>query len=326
MLEKYHDEILSCTGCGFCKKSYHVYKFPQKESDFPKGKIMISYGLLTKELERDIEVIKILQKCTLCKRCEKDCPSLIKIADIIKAARYSTKYLLPEHEKLFKNFKEKNNILGEKNFSKKGGKIAFFMGCLTNMEMKDITISLFDKLGIDATIIGGCCGYPLEKVGKNINIDIDTKIKKEIENKEIDKLIFNCPNGMLALKEYNPVHISQFIISFNLQLKKKNERYIYHDSAFLGRYLNIYEEPRQIIKKIGDLIEFEENREMARQCGGEIEFRIAFPEEAKEFAEYLLKEAKEKKATIVTSSPHCYTHLKEYGDVIDLLQLIEESI
>ena len=322
MLEEYHDEILSCTGCGFCKKSYHAYEFCHKESDFPKGKVMISYGLLTGELEEDMEVVRDIQKCTLCRRCEEDCPSLIKIADVIKATRYDLQLILPEHEKLLHNFKEEGNIFGEENFSKKGGDIVFFMGCLTNKEMKDVVISLFDKLGIDVTIIGGCCGYPIEKIGRKT----EDKIKRKLEERKIEKLVMACPNGMLALSEFSPLHISQFVLSLGVEFKRNDKNYIYHDSAFLGRYLGIYEEPRQIIKKIGNLIEFNENRDMARQCGGEIEFRIAFPEEAKEMAEYLIKEAKQKNATIVTASPHCYSHLKEYGDVIDILQLIEKNM
>jgi Fe-S oxidoreductase len=230
--------------------------------------------------------------------------------------------MLPEHEKLLHNFEERNNILGEENFFKEDGNIIFFMGCLTGREMKDVVISLFDKLGIDITIIGGCCGYPIEKIGRKV----ENKIKKRLEERKIERLVMACPNGILALSEFSPLHISEFILSLNIDFKRKDKNYIYHDSAFLGRYLGIYEEPRQIIKRIGNLIEFDENKNMARQCGGEIEFRIAFPDEARKMAEYLLKEAKEKKATIVTASPHCYSHLKEYGEVVDILQLIEENM
>ena len=67
----------------------------------------------------------------------------------------------------------------------------------------------------------------------------------------------------------------------------------------------------------------QEAREIKAQLLKQIE---KFPEEARELAQYLIKEAKQKNATIVTASPHCYSHLKEYGDVVDLLQLIEENI
>lgn len=322
MLEKYHNEMLSCTACAFCKKSYYEYEFAVKESDYPKGKIMIAYGLFSKEIEENFETVKSLQKCTLCKRCEKDCPSLIKISDVIKACRFDLKQMLPQHKKMLDNFEKSNNIFGEENFEKDGGKIAFFMGCIVSKEMKDVVLSLFDKIGMDVTIIGGCCGYPLEKIGRKVEV----KIKDKINRKDIEKIVFSCPNGMIALSKYKPVHISQFILSLNLNFKKSGKRYIYHDSSFLGRYVGIYEEPREIIKRIGNLIEFNENRDMARQCGGEIEFKSAFHEEAEEIAKYLVKEAKEKNAIIVTSSPHCYSHLKEYTDTVDLIHLIEENL
>jgi len=196
------------------------------------------------------------------------------------------------------------------------------MGCLVNKEMKDTVISLFSKLGLDITIMGGCCGNPIEKMGRKVETDIGKKLRE----KEIEKVILSCPNGMIALKEFSPMHITQFILSLNPKFRKEEGRYIYHDPSFLGRYLGIYEEPRILIKKIGNLVEFHENREEARQCGGEIEFRRAFPHEAEEMAKYLIKEAREKNAIIVTASPHCYDHLKEYGDVVDIMHLLERNI
>ena len=216
--------------------------------------------------------------------------------------------------KIYENFQKYDNIFGEENFSYGDGKNAFFMGCLVKKEMKDVIISIFDRIGEDIKIISQCCGYPLRKIGTNFK-------EKKLENYE--KIIFSCPNGMIEFNEYKPIHISQFFSNYTFKRDGKN--YIYHDSEFLGRYLKIYEEPREIIKKIGNLVEFKENRKMARWCGGEIEYKLAFPEKADELAKYLAKEAKEKNATIVTSSPHCYSHLKEY-DAIDLTQLIEEKL
>lgn len=322
MLEKYHDELLSCTGCGFCKKPYFALDFCRKESDFPKGKVMLAYGLLTGEIEEDEHVATALQKCTLCRRCEEDCPSLIKIAEIIQAARRELKNVLPSHEKLLANMKQHDNIFGEKPMERDGGTTVFFMGCLTQKYMKDTVVSLFDKLGIDITIVGGCCGHPAEKIGKPVKVAAHEKLHE----KTCSPVILACPNGMCALSAYQPVHISQFILSQDIELKKGRETYIYHDPAFLGRHLEIYDEPREIIRSVGNLVEFKERRELSRWCGGDIEFKSAFPDEAEELAMHLVREAKAKNATIVTASPHCYHHLKEYGDVVDVLQLIEEHI
>jgi Fe-S oxidoreductase len=322
MLEKYHDEILSCTGCGFCKKPYNKLEFSQLESDYPKGKLMIAYGILTGELEEDIDVVRTLQKCTLCKRCEKDCPSLIKIEEIIQAARNDLKILLPSHKELLANVEKYNNIFGEENFERKGGEVGFFMGCSTTKSMKNSVVSIFEKLGIDITFISGCCGHPLKKIGKPLN----SNIKENILKKEVKTLIFSCPNGMMQTKDLNPMHISQYILSKKVSFKRTDENYIYHDPSYLGRFLGIYNEPRTIIKSIGNLIEFNENKDLSQWCGGEIEFRAEFTHEAEELALRLIKEAKNKDATIITASPHCYQHLDNYGNVKDIIHLIEENI
>lgn len=322
MLENYRHEIQCCTGCGFCKKPYYGLSFCQHESDFPKGKIMVAYGLLSGELDENESVVKILQKCTLCRRCEKDCPSLIKIADIIQAARYDLKKVLPAHKKLLSNVQLYDNILGESNIERGNGKTVFFMGCMTNRTMRDSVLSLFDKLGLDVTVIGGCCGYPLEKIGQSIETKVHLKFKKM----NMDKLIVACPSAMLAFRKYKPMHIIQFVTSLNLNFRRTENTYICHDSAYLDQNLNIYDEARALIKQIGNLVEFTEKRQMARWCGGDIEFKMAFPKEAEELANVLVNEAIEKRATIVTTSPHCYNHLKEYGNTIDLLQLVEKTI
>jgi Fe-S oxidoreductase len=220
------------------------------------------------------------------------------------------------------NFHHHDNILGEKNFEKNGGNIAFFMGCLTKRELKDSVIGLFDKLGVDISILGGCCGYPIKKIGRTVT----SPITQKIENQDISKLIVSCPYGMLALKEYNPIFITDYILSLNLKFKHTGLNYIYHDPSFLGRYLNIYNEPRQLINHIGTLLEYQCNRNMAQWCGGDIEFQRVFKREANELAEILVKEAQKKKATIITASPHCYHHLKHFGDVKDIVQLLEETV
>ena len=209
-------------------------------------------------------------------------------------------------------------IYGEKNYEKEGSEITFFMGCLVSKEMKDVVISLFDKLGIDVTVIGGCCGYPIEKIGRRVKI-------KLIE-KEMDKLIFSCPNGMLAFKEFKPMHISQFILSLDVNFLKNNKNYIYHDSSFLGRYLGIYDEPRILLQKAGKFLEFDENKEIAKCCGSDLAFSTAFPEMAEKMAEKIVEEARKKNAVIVTASPHCYSHLKKYGEVMDIAEVIKKCL
>lgn len=50
---------------------------------------------------------------------------------------------------------------------------------------------------------------------------------------------------------------------------EKNKRIAYHDSCYLGRYNNIMDEPRDIIKKISkyELVELKRNRKNSFCCG-----------------------------------------------------------
>ena len=53
------------------------------------------------------------------------------------------------------------------------------------------------------------------------------------------------------------------------RLKPLNLRATYHDPCHLGKMLDIFEEPREILQRIGvDIIEMEHNRYFSTCCGG----------------------------------------------------------
>ncbi len=303
MLEKYHDEILSCTGCGFCKKLCPLYNLTKKEVDGPKGKIMVAYGLLTGEIKEDDSVVKTLQKTPLCRICETTCPSLIKITDIIKAARYDLKNLLPAHEKLIK---ELHSI----NEKPRGEKIIF-----AGAQAKKIgAVKKISSL-LNANPYYGGCGAAMDRIGRKN--DIAEKVLHDFRDAGVKEIIFYEYDCMKFFSGFKISHIFDELKKLNLNYV--GGRYLYHEPPELS-YLGV--DGRSIIKKIGRLIEFSS----PKCCGGRIEFERAFPNEAKMLAESMVKEAKDKNATIVTASPECYAHLKKYGNVIDMLQLVEKAM
>ena len=287
MLEKYHKEILTCTGCAFCKKACQVYFQTRNETDSPKGRIMISYGLLTGELEEDESIVKSLQKCALCRLCESVCPSKVKIGDIIKAARYDLKTLLPEHEKLINDLEKwEGEIEGKR----------IFIGEL-NSDLKKVA----EKLDAMPYNIG--CGLEIERIGRENKLA--EKIVKKIKENGIEEIIYYEPECKKYFKGMNAKNVVELIKSIDI-----NGSFILHipynyDDEFVGK-----------VKELFKGKDFEIVREC---CGGNEEFKVAFPEEAKKMAYDVIKKSNGKR--IVTTSLKCYEHLKQYGNVIDLLHI-----
>jgi len=341
-LKQIQHELMCCTGCGYCKKACPTFDIGGTEADSGRGKIFLAYGLLSGEIEEDDSVIQTLQKCTLCGRCEQDCPSLVKISDIIHAARKDLDGILPAHQAIVESISEYGNPFGIKaddagetgdiRIKKMSGEIAYFSGCIENYKeqgLKKAALSIFKKLGLDVVLVDDkCCGNPVEIIGRE-NKQL-SKLEKELEGKGIKKIVFSCPSGMQSFlplnKKFKIMHISEFLAEMDLTLKDAGMKLIYHDSSVLGRKLGIYEAPRKLLDMAGGFTEFEQHREMAQCCGGDFAFSAAFPDMAEKMAERIVKEAKEKNATIVTASPHCYHHLKKYGDIIDLVEVVDRCL
>lgn len=326
-------EIMCCTGCGFCKKSCPTYHITGKETDSGKGKVLLAYGLLTGEIKEDASVVEALQNCPLCRRCEYDCPSLIHIDEIISTVRKELRSMLPAHKKIVNAITQTGNPFKQKMIKgTPGGDIAYFAGCVASYKEKNIkhaALMIFEKLGIEVTLLDAvCCGNPLESIGRE-NSTL-TLIKKEIKNTSIKKIVFSCPNCMQSFKplskHYELMHFSQFLSQYPLTMKPFSKNIIYHDSSILGRYHGIYDEPRMLLRTIGPFFEFNEKQEVAKCCGSDMGFERAFPELAAQMAEKIWDEAREKNALIVTGSPHCYTHLKKYGEVMDITELIDKLL
>ena len=65
-----------------------------------RGRMILSYGLLQKDIPADESVLENLYQCTTCKDCERRCPSNIEVVDVVERARkdlVAAGKMLPKH-------------------------------------------------------------------------------------------------------------------------------------------------------------------------------------------------------------------------------------
>lgn len=168
----------------------------------------------------------------------------------------------------------------------------FFVGCAGAFDSrsKQISVALtqvLDAAGVSYGILGKdelCCGDSVRRLGNEYLFEKMVKQNIEVfkEKGVKKKIITSCPHCFSTLKndykqfgiELEIIHhsdlISQLIKDGKLELKKNttNEKIVFHDSCYLGRHNDIYEQPREIIKSAGgEVLEMDRNYDKSFCCG-----------------------------------------------------------
>lgn len=185
-------------------------------------------------------------------------------------------------------FDTRADWVGEMNvpiLSDIGGKdidYLFFVGCIRSYDDRNKKVSLamikiLNHLGVNFAILGmeeGCCGDPARRVGNEYLYQ--TLAQTNIENfsrYNISRILTTCPHCYNTFKnEYPQMGFSSEVIHHTtflweslkkgqLKLRKgRVESITYHDPCYLGRYSDIFEPPRLILRSFPSL----EVREMKR--------------------------------------------------------------
>jgi fumarate reductase (CoM/CoB) subunit B len=367
MLDEFKREIEYCTYCPkLCRFACPVSNAEFRETVTPTGKQTFLYLLRQGAVQLNQEIASVFYKCTECLRCHQYCEHKIEVPPALRAGREivikeeacppGIKELRSSFEQYANPFKEDlarklRDIVPQKYFVPEA-QVVYFPGCRAiNYFPRNIadTFTVLEKAGVDYVSAYGqeklCCGWLLYCLG-------DSKGFKEIAQEHYQSLsryrmiISGCPACVYALKvKYaelgltlkKVIHISEFLrdlieerkLTLNPQVK---DMIVYHDPCFLGRYLEVYDEPREVLSGIcaHPLQEFSEIKEDSICCGGGGVFPYSSPETAQEVTRKRLEELDGTEVkTLVTTCPSCELMFSRVGkgiEVKDLLNIIAENL
>lgn len=267
-------------------------------------------------------------------------------------------------------FKLSSDLFPDEYEISKKGKVAYFFGCLPILDV------VFDNLEIDLMKIAQnaikilnkvlekppviienikCCGHDALWKG---HFEIFKKLAEhnvnEINKLGVDTIITTCAECYRTLKKdypkyikdanFNVIHLSELIAEKikNNQLsfsESSNQIVTYHDPCRLGRHMNVYSPPREVLAHMEEyginFNEMERSQENSPCCGVSCFLNCNDISRALQLDRII--EAKKVANSLVTTCPKCQIHYicmlqdkKEKAfeeleiDVSDLTNLIAE--
>ncbi len=241
-------------------------------------------------------------QCTTCGACEFQCPVGIEHLPILVGLRRGAvntgAWENDYGSKLFLALERGSNALGlpaseRDKFIEKAGLPLFdgtqeyclWLGCMGSYDPKGLEIvadfaRVMNFLGTTYGVLRKekCTGDPVRRLGNDLLFQqlAEENLKVLVENK-VKKIVTICPHCVRTIqedwKEYGtppPVeHHSEFLAPFADRLPKQvcGEKIAYHDPCYLGRYRNVYEEPRRVVALAGELVEAPRSHERSFCCG-----------------------------------------------------------
>ena len=330
--KKFRNQVLRCSSCGFCHSGCPVFGLTMRPALSARGKMLLLQEVMDGDIELNQELIESLCQCTTCANCSTNCPSGVSVPDIIREVRKDMADIGTCHP-AFTNMKEMlekhTNIYGEKepeDFGRERNQKAdyiYFIGCVGSFREDQAameTLDLLDRLTVNYTLIDEvCCSGVLEDLGYRANRNLAEKNIELMLATGAETVITGCPycfrtfHGNSRYQRLRDagvavVHISQFLAGTDFDVTT-DLTVTYHDPCDLGRHMGIYEEPRQVIRKIApNFVEMPHSRAEAICCGAGGGVRGAFPANSIAMARRRLEEAEKLGAQVVLTECNSCAH------------------
>jgi len=318
-----------------------------------------------------------LWKCTTCGTCKVRCPRGVGITDLVRSIRMMIGEggLIPQSLRQITGAVRVdgnpwNGAKPERNkwaatldvpvFDKSKHEYLLFACCMPSYDKRsrlvaEAAVKVLRAGGITFGVLGAeeaCCGEAMRKIGDEELFGSLSAGNIELFKKAgVQKVVTLSPHCYQAFKtdyaeagaKLKVSHVSEVIAALlllgKIQLKKPIEATVtYHDPCYLGRYNNIFDAPRDVLRAIPGvkLVEMIRIRESSLCCGGgggRMWMETKFGER---FSDLRVPEALAVGATILaTACPYCISMLQDSRlnldkesaiDVKDVTELVAQSL
>jgi len=242
-------------------------------------------------------------QCTTCGGCEYSCPVGIQHLPVIiglrRGAVNTGKWEDEYGTKLFLALERNGNSLGfasseRQKFIEKNSlptydgtqEYCLWLGCMGayDPQGREIILSLvrvLRHLGLTFGVLRKekCTGDPVRRLGNDyLFSQLAEPNIQHMKEARVQKLVSICPHCVRTIGEdwkefgasFRIEHHSELLARYRDRLRAADgarETVVYHDPCYLGRYRNIYEEPRAVLAHFADQTDPPRTRERSFCCG-----------------------------------------------------------
>jgi Fe-S oxidoreductase/nitrate reductase gamma subunit len=239
--------------------------------------------------------------------------------------------------------------------------VLFWVGCTEALEERSTRVAqaiarVLKRAEVNFGVLGVgevCCGDPARRLGNEYLFQLQAQGNiEQLKNYGIEKIVTGCPHCYNTLRHEYPQlgadfevwHHTEFIARLLREgrlgaLKGRSGVIAYHDSCYLGRYNDIYETPRQLLRHIPGIrmVEMARNRERGFCCGaGGGHLWLEEQREGQRINQMRTEQALEAKAELIaTACPYCLqmfedgikaVEAEERLRAVDIAELVAEAI
>ncbi len=344
------DSLLErCISCGYCLPACPTYRLTADEASSPRGRISLMRATAAGHLDpADQTVTEQSAFCLGCRACEPVCPAGVQYGELLKEWRASTWRRKPLRVRALFALVNRSWIVRMAAWFRRPaprrpgtGSHHLMLGCFERLLYPGVSRCVarrFPDLDVDPA--AGCCGA---LHAHNGDPDRGSELARKL-GERLPGTIVTTAGGCAAhlaeeLGRSRVRELSQWIIEGGeldldrlepVQIDGRPPRIAIQDSCHLRNGLGVAQQIREIVARLGQLVELPS---AAVCCGSAGSYSLLRPDDAHRVFEPKHQEVVDSGAdVIVTVNPGCYRQVRSETAklknvrVIHLAELLDDSL